>query len=449
MSGVSRGRRACSGTCTRGCTSSRSHRHPRLHPRHGGFSLVEMMIAIVLGLLVSIALVSMFVGVRSASRMTSGVGALSDSGRFALDSIEESVRGAGNFACNSTAPVAVAGTAVARQLSLLTPGASPLVTDFGEPLSGYEAKNTGPGQAITVSAAPGVDANVDDWTTTPALGSALDAVLVSPPVPQGAAAPVGSLVGGSDILVIHETEPATAPAYATQDTAGTSAFTVNSSSVFSANGGQLGVISNCVQMEVFQVQTFNPGAGSGVISLTGGMATPGNSAGSLPTDPDFTIGAEVEPADSIVYYIGVGADGDGALFKYETNGGVFGVNDGYSVNEELVPDVENMQILYGVETSLSQVTQTVAQYVTADQVANYSQTGDFNGVISVKIALLVASPPTAVQPTAVAAASAATCSPPVVGELPCLEQTTWQMAAPDSRLRKVYEQTMYLRDMSP
>ena len=90
--------------------------------RTRGFSLVELMIAVALGLLVTTALVSMFVGVRSASRTTSGVGALADSGRFALDTIEQSVRGAGNFACNSTAPVAVAGIPLARQLSLLNPG---------------------------------------------------------------------------------------------------------------------------------------------------------------------------------------------------------------------------------------------------------------------------------------------------------------------------------------
>ena len=83
--------------------------------------MVELMVAIVLGLLVTDALVAMFVGVRSASRMSSGVAALSDSGRFALDTIEENVRGAGNFACNSTAPVSVAGNQVIRQISLLNP----------------------------------------------------------------------------------------------------------------------------------------------------------------------------------------------------------------------------------------------------------------------------------------------------------------------------------------
>src|SRR5579872_1360906 len=107
--------------------------------RMDGFSMVELMVAIVLGLLVTDALVAMFVGVRSASRMSSGVAALSDSGRFALDTIEENVRGAGNFACNSTAPVSVAGTQVIRQVSLLNVGASPLISDFGDPVAGYEA----------------------------------------------------------------------------------------------------------------------------------------------------------------------------------------------------------------------------------------------------------------------------------------------------------------------
>jgi type IV pilus assembly protein PilW len=49
----------------------------------------------------------------------------------------------------------------------------------------------------------------------------------------------------------------------------------------------------------------------------------------------------------------------------------------------MVPDIEAMQILYGIDTT---GTQTVSQYVTADQVP------DFNSVMSVKIAILAASP---------------------------------------------------------
>src|SRR5665213_983667 len=176
-----------------------------------GFSLVELMIAVVLGLLVTEALVSMFVGVRSASRTTSGVASLSDSGRYALNTIEQSVRGAGQMACNSTAPMAVAGTSITRQISLLNAGASPLISNVGgplagvsplpggEPLAGYEAVGTGPGQTVMVSSAPMPDVSAADWTTTALLGGNLDAALVNPPIPMGMAAPVGSMVGGTDV----------------------------------------------------------------------------------------------------------------------------------------------------------------------------------------------------------------------------------------------------------
>jgi hypothetical protein len=242
---------------------------------------------------------------------------------------------------------------------------------------------------------------------------------------MGQAAPVGAIVAGSDMLVVHETLPGTKPAYSLSD-ASTGVFVIGGSGPTFTGADQIGAISNCAQAEVFQVGGFT--AGTGTIALAG-AGTPGNVSTTL--DSIFQLGAQVDPVDVIVFYVGVGADGDGALFKYDGNGGVLG--GPYSTNQELVPDVENMQILYGVETA---ATQTAAQYVTADKVANISSTGDFNGVISVKIALLVASPPGAVPKGAPAA------TPDLLG-------TTWALASPDNRMRKVYEQTMFLRNMSP
>jgi len=86
------------------------------------------------------------------------------------------------------------------------------------------------------------------------------------------------------------------------------------------------------------------------------------------------------PLTTTIYYIGVGSDGDSSLFRIEqVNGG-----PGFTTNppEELVPDIENMQVLYGIDPA---GTQTAAAYVTADQV------GVLN-VVSIQVALLVASP---------------------------------------------------------
>jgi type IV pilus assembly protein PilW len=395
--------------------------------RAAGFSLVEFMIAIVLGLLVTDALVAMFVSVRSASRTTEGVAGLSDGGRFALDSIEQIVRGAGNLACDSTAPVIAAGDTLYRVVNNLNVGADPLLFNYDQPLAGYEAVGSAPGATINVSATPGAlpAPGAGDWISTAALGGGLDDVLVNPPVPTGQVAPVGAPVAGSDILVVHETLPGTKPAYSLSD-ASTGAFVISTGGPTFTGADQIGAISNCAQAELFQLGAFN--AASGAVALTG-AGTPGNIGTTL--ESIFQLGAQVDPVDAIVFYIGVGADGDGALFKYDGNGGVLG--GAYSANEELVPDVESMQVLYGVETT---PTQTAAQYVTADKVEDTSSTGDFNGVISVRIALLVASPPGAV-PKGVPAVA------------PTLLGTNWALASPDNRMRKVYEQTMFLRNMSP
>ena len=396
-----------------------------------GFSLVELMIAIVLGMLVTEAMTSMFISVRSASRATVGVASLSDGGRYALDNIEQVVRGAGNLACDSTAPVSAAGVPVVRVVSALNPGATPLVSNYDQPLSGYEALGSAPGANLVLSGTPMADHTPGDWNATPALGSALDGALVNPPVPADEAAPTGAMIAGSDVLVVHETLPGAPPAYTTTIATGTAAFSISNAAEF-PGAGQIAMISNCVQTEVFQLGSF----AGGIVAL-GGASAPGNSGGTLSPNIDFGVGAQVAPVDTVVFYIGIGANGDGALFKYESRGGVLG--DVYSVNQELVPDVENMQILYGVETAISAANQSTAQYVTADQVAAKSSTGDFNGVISVKIALLVASPPATVP-----LGTAVYASPPA----PTLLGTKWRIPA-DNRMRKVYEQTMFLRDMSP
>jgi hypothetical protein len=122
--------------------------------------------------------------------------------------------------------------------------------------------------------------------------------------------------------------------------------------------------------------------------------------------PTFEAGSQVAVADTVAFYIGIGADGDGALFSYElAPNATFSAANTPAV--EVVPDIENLQILYGVDTN---GTLTAAAYVTANQVAALVQnnpncyppgsvgpvTQGFNCVVSVKVAVLVASPPGAV-----------------------------------------------------
>lgn len=377
-----------------------------------GFSLVELMIAITLGLVVTGAVISTFISVHSASKDTAAIGELADNGRIALDIFQQTLRSAGYMACNSTL----------RQT--VTPGGlglnqSPLTKDVTEPLAGYEAlyngSDTAPGTSITLSENPPGTKTQSDWVTTSGLGSQLDNSVIQ----QGAMGNTAVLpIQGSDAIAVHTTYSQVAPVYTTA-ASGMNSVDVNSTSGLS--GGEVGIVSNCANSIVDEISTVN----GNTVQFNQSLGT------------SFDAGSQVGVFNTIVFYIGTGRDGDGALYSYQDAGQPnFG-----SPPAEIVPDVENMQILYGVDTSGSMA---ATEYVTADQVpaaiagnADCAPNGattpvDFNCVVSVKIALLVASRLHAI---------------PLPAQARTYDLLGTQVTAPrDTRMRQVFETTVSLRD---
>ena len=361
-----------------------------------GFSLVEMMVAVTLGLVVSSAVVAAFVASRNAYQSTSGVANLSDSGRFALMYIENAVRNSGFMACG----------AATRTISNLNPEATDLFYAPGpaglfEPLGGFEAANTGPTNSYAVTQTVGAAGN---WNP------ALDGAFASIPA---AKAPIKN----NDVLVVRSSTPSSQPVYVTNTTATT--FTVTPAGSLTA--GQLAIVSDCTKSALFQVT----GAGA-TIGFTGG-ASPGNSGTPGMPMTAFTPGAEIMPFQTTVYYIGVGADGDGALYAATMvpNTVTLTPNNTLAATE-LAPDVEAMQILYGVDTTSSLNTN---EYMTADLVPDFTQ------VMSVQVALLAAGPPgSKPKPTAASVYKlfGTTVTSPI-----------------DTRIRQVFEETIAARNSLP
>jgi type IV pilus assembly protein PilW len=311
---------------------------------------------------------------------------MSDSGRFALNVIGESVRGAGNLACNS------AMSATSQNVSQ-----GPLfLNNFGQGIEGFEANNSGPASAIALPGNPVVGA-ASNWT--PNLDSTMMAAIPGPFAP-----PVASPVQGSDVLVVRSSVPRVAPAYTTADVAsGAVALPVTAEPV-ALSLNQYAAIADCTKSVIFQVAAAVP-PGSVSVLLNPGLPGVG-----------FAAGAVVAPLTTTIYYIGVGSDGDSSLWRLEQVNG-----PGFGAPEELVPDIENMQVLYGIDPA---GTQSAAAYVTADQVG-------LSNVVSIQVALLVASPPSNKPPAAPAAYN-------MVGT---------QVTAPwDFRRRQVFYATINLRD---
>jgi type IV pilus assembly protein PilW len=357
--------------------------------------MIEMLIAIVLATVVLGAAVSLFLANKNTSSTTAAMSAISDNGRVALSFIGESVRSGGYMACNATNDIrsAVAAAGVTRQLNILQAGATPVQRNYTEAFGGYEAGNTAvPGVATVLPPPVAADGNAGDWLSG---AGGLDGLLV------------GQVVKGSDVLVVRQSVPQDIPVYSNANyNAGQNVISVYS--VGNLQPGQYAVISDCSVSTAFQIGAVNGGANT--ISTAGALDQFG---GNL----QWSYGppAAITPVDMAIYYIGVGRDNDSALFVYHESTGLF---------QELVPDVENMQVLFGVApTTPNQVT----EYVQAQRVV------DFNQVVSVKVALLVASP--------VGAAAV-----PIPAAAPTYNLLGVVVTVPaDTRLRKVFESTITVR----
>ena len=365
--------------------------------RTRGFSLVELMVAITVAMIITAGMLSVFVASRSAFQATSGTAALSDNGRFALSFLESAVRDAGNMACGSAVRTIVNVNPEPTSLYYAV-GPGPLF-QF-QPMSGFEAVGTGVGSTYAASTTAGTLAS---WNPPSGWPAGLDAAfnsLATRPVQR------------NDIIVVRSSTQGGQPAYVTA--AGANSLTLVSVPTAWA-APQLAIVSDCVKSLVFQISAIG---GTTISHNTGG--SPGNLSSTFPATITFAAGSLVTALETTAYYIGLGADGDGALFSADLS-----ANNTFTPNE-LVPDIEAMQILYGLDTNQ---TQTVAEYVTADQIA------DFTSVMSVEIAVLAAGP--------VGSAQMATVGKPynLFGTI---------VTAPiDSRMRQVFEVTIAARNSLP
>jgi type IV pilus assembly protein PilW len=357
------------------------------------------------------AAISAFISVKKVDNTTAGVAGLADSGRFALEQIGSASRTAGYLGCSASSDARID----------LPTALSILVTDAGEPLAGYEYTGTGPSGAFSLTPPYAIASSKAKWASSATLGGTLDPLIYGALIASGST--VGSPIAGSDALAMHSSPVGVASLYLTTTASvGTASLitTISPSitntgfaSVLAAGSTPVAVVSNCQSAEVFAV--------SGVSGSQLSISTT-NANSTLVTA--YSAGSHLTVLDTRVYYIGVGSDGEGALFVLDTNG-----STKFSPPVELVPDVENMQVLYGVDTTGAKA---AAEYVTADKVATTGITQDFNSVIDVRIALLLVGAPG----TGVPAATAANYS---------LLGTT--VTAPiDSRLRSVFTATFTLRN---
>ena len=83
--------------------------HSPIRQLHQGFSLVELMIAITLGLLLLLGILQILDSTRQANRVNDALGQLQENGRLALELMSRDIREAGNVGCNRSERLDIVG----------------------------------------------------------------------------------------------------------------------------------------------------------------------------------------------------------------------------------------------------------------------------------------------------------------------------------------------------
>lgn len=374
-----------------------------------GLSLIELMIALVIGTILMLGVVQVFGASRAAYQLSEGMGRSQENARFAMDFLQRDIRMAGHFGCvNDQAHARNVPPGMATTFAVPAhPG-----LDFEVSIQGYEANGTAPGASIALAESPGIG------------GTAY-----SPALPAEIQTATPNRIGGSDILALRYLAPEgvpvtniggsiTAPIF--QFDAGR--WDVLRSGV--SNPGLFGV-ADCLHTVVFQAAASDPLAGS----VTAGAA-PHNAVASFNTA--FTAGQSVlYRAESIIYYIGMNTFGRPSLYRARFSASPNGALT--SESQELVEGVENLQFLYGQDRVVDPFLEP-SGFIDRQAVASGIPTGGFSSsdswrrVGAVQIGLVAVSPDRAgaAQPALGNELNAAgvTYSPPADGRYRATYQTT-------------------------
>ena len=309
-----------------------------------GLTLVELMIAITLGLVVTLAVSQIFVTSRSTYTVEEGLARVQEAGRFAMDLITNDVRMAGYTGC--------AARTITPQNNLNNPTDYANVYEPNKYLTGH-----------TYIGASGGTNPASDWSA--ALPSAYFAS--------------ADLLPNSDILVVRRGSEASAKMDTVMsDTSADLKITGNAGNLKQFD---ILMITSCKQEKADIFQITNPssfGAGTNNLVHNTGTGNPGNLT--KPFSTAYEAGSEILKLTTRVYYVGPGTGGKPALFRKELNG----TSGGGSLlpAEELVEGIERLKVLYGIDTNNDKVAE---KYLAAKDVA----AADWNKVVSVRVGMLV------------------------------------------------------------
>jgi len=323
--------------------------------RSQGFTLVELLVALVLGLVLVGGALNMVVSNRNTVRLTENVMRIQENARTAFEMMSRDIREAGQIPCG-IADTPNSTTQIGNVIR------SPKTSSFIPWWANWEA-----------GALRGFASTTDTTDIVPFGLTTNDRV-------SGTAAILTMQAGGGEQVIVSQTTPvSTNFEIALQSVAGLAADDVvlacdlNSAAIF-----QLGTVS----------------AGLKVIDYTTSF-TSYNCNGDLgaPTPPncgttsakEFSPNGLVAPLKTTYWYIGYNADGRRSLYRTylkKAGGGVI-----VAEPQEVLPGVKDLQIQYlTVDLTVAATPVLASNWVNADSITDWSK-ASLNQVMGVKLTL--------------------------------------------------------------
>lgn len=313
----------------------RHSRNSLLQRKQTGISMIELLVAMILVIVILAGLISMFSTNKLAYVSQENISRIQEGYRFASEIMQRELRSAGYYGCN-------------RESTMVdTLSSLPFEADHTKPIEGFNAASaTTWDRAITPT-------SLTIGTTT------------------------GDVVrGGTDILVVRRASDTQHSLNASMTSTSASPVIASNISPVALAVDDVAIISDCKRSAIFQVTGFTIASGVIAHSTTGGSI--GNSTAQLLTSaPAFDLDADVMRFNTTVYFIGTSTNGTPSL-KRKLNS---------APSEVIVDGVENMQILYGLDTDATP-DGIANRYVNASNVT----AAEWPNVTSARISLLMLSP---------------------------------------------------------
>jgi type IV pilus assembly protein PilW len=379
---------------------TRSDSFSRNHTRQRGLTLIELMIAMAISLIVLLAVGTVYYTTKRTYSVQDDFARMQESALFAFQTMTQDVSTAGFAGCNP----------VIKNLLNTTAGNIGLF-NYVDGVYGWEYQNTGPGNTYTINSL-NTAVNASNWSDN--TGQGLHSSLSQKVVP------------GTDVLVMKSGRELTGlvptadikPADLKIQFAGPTLMPT----------GTIILISDCNKSDLF-MNSDAIGDSTLARDTTCGTAQPCNSG--APWSHEYKAAAtRILASTSRAYFIGIGTNGEPALFRYNYTQGDLGATP-----EELVPGVENMQILYGEDLNPSDQIFEPTRYVPFNNVTNPVN------IVSIRISLLMRSSGDANRPSAASKTY-------LIGGVSAATAVRVNNSIPDRRMRKVFTTTIALRNMA-